>query len=401
MAEGRLRPTWVEVDLEALSSNVALMREIAGSAALCAVVKADGYGHGASDAAAAALDAGAAWLAVAVMDEAVALRDAGITAPILLLSDPAPDAAAEVVVQRVTPTVSSRASVRAIASAAARVGVEATVHLKIDTGMHRIGVAPEAAGELAREVADAPGVALGGVFTHLAVADGASAEDREFTALQLRRFEEGVLAVRAQGASGFLRHAANSAATIAHPAARYDLVRTGIAIYGEVSSAAVADALWASGGRRLEPVMSLRSRVVAQHRLAAGERPSYGRLRPLPADSTVATVPIGYADGLPRRYFSAGGEVLIRGQRRPLAGVVTMDQIVVDCGPGGDVELGDEVVLLGAQGEERISVGEWAGILGTINHEVLTLIGARVPRVVSSDAKALRDGGVPGARPGR
>ncbi len=397
MPEGTLRPTWAEIDLDALSANVRLLREMAAPAALCAVVKADGYGHGAVSVARSALDAGAAWLAVAVVDEAVALREAGLSAPILLLSDPVADAVEATLAHSVTPTLSGRGGVAALGRAAARLGVEAAVHLKIDTGMHRLGVAPEEVAELAAEVCDTPGIGIGGVYTHLAVADGDSSEDREFTELQLRRFDEGLAAVRSRGVDPYLRHAANSAGTIAYPASRYDLVRTGIAMYGEVSSPFVGQALAsATAGRRLEPVLSLHSRVVALRRLAAGERPSYGRLRPLPANSVVATVPIGYADGVPRRFFTGGGQVLIRGRRRPLAGVVTMDQMVVDCGGGDEVEVGDEVVLVGSQGAERIGVSEWAGWLGTVNHEVLTLFGARVPRVVSRDAKALRDGGVPG-----
>jgi alanine racemase len=399
MPEGTLRPTWAEIDLDALAANVRLLREVAAPAALCAVVKADGYGHGAVAVARSALDAGATWLAVAVVDEAVALRDAGITAPILLLSDPVADAVEATLAHSVTPTLSSRGGVAALGRAAERLGVQATVHLKIDTGMHRLGVVPEAVGELVEAALDAPGLGIGGVFTHLAVADGDSPEDREFTDLQLRRFEQALKVVRSQGVEPGLRHAANSAATIAYPSSRYDLVRTGIAIYGEVSSPFVGEALAAAtGGRGLEPVLALHSRVVALRRLTAGERPSYGRLRPLSVDSLVATVPIGYADGVPRRFFSAGGEVLIGGRRRPLAGVVTMDQMVVDCGGAGDVEVGDEVVLLGRQGSERITVSEWAGRLGTINHEVLTLIGARVPRVTSREAKALRDGGLPGGQ---
>ncbi len=362
------------------------------------MVKADGYAHGAVRVARAALDAGAEWLAVAVVDEAVELREAGIDASILLLSEPVADATEAVVEHSITPALYSRPCLEALGRAADRARRDVDVHVKVDTGMHRIGVAPDDAGPLAAAVRALPRVALGGVFTHLAVADGDSTQDREFTELQLRGFERALDGVRSQGIEPGLRHAANSAATIAYPPARYDLVRTGIAIYGEVPSPTVGDALaQATGGRGLRPVRSLHSRVVALRSLAAGERPSYGRVRPLPLDSVVATVPIGYADGVPRRFFHAGGEVLIRGRRRPLAGVMTMDQMVVDCGPDGDVEVGDEVVLIGAQGGERVTVSEWAGLLGTVNHEVLTLLGARVPRVAAHEAKALRDGGVPGA----
>ncbi|MGH8995403.1 MAG: alanine racemase, partial [Acidimicrobiales bacterium] len=214
------------------------------------------------------------------------------------------------------------------------------------------------------------------------------AEDREFTDLQLSRFEAHLAELEARGVRPALRHAANSAGTIAHPRARFDMVRTGIALYGELPHPSMAAALATAGdGAALRPVMSLRSQVVAVRRLDAGERPSYGRLRPLPEASTVATVPVGYADGVPRRLFDNGGEVLIGGRRRPLAGAVTMDQIVVDCG-ADDVAVGDEVVLIGPQGDGHIGASEWAERLGTISYEVLTGIGPRVPRVVSGVKKA-------------
>jgi alanine racemase len=263
------------------------------------------------------------------------------------------------------------------------------VHVKVDTGMHRVGLAPEAAADFALAVARSQ-LSLEGFWTHLAVADGDRAEDREFTDLQLSRFEGHLADLEARGVRPALRHAANSAGAIAHPRARYDMVRTGIALYGELPHPAMAAAIAAAGdGEALRPVMSLRSQVVAVRRLDAGERPSYGRLRPLPEPSTVATVPVGYADGIPHRLFDNGGEVLIGGRRRPLAGAVTMDQIVVDCG-ADDVAVGDDVVLIGTQGDEHIGASEWAERVGTISYEVLTGIGPRVPRVVSGAKEALR-----------
>ena len=191
-----------------------------------------------------------------------------------------------------------------------------------------------------------------GLWTHLAVADGGSAEDRAFTAAQLDRFDAVAADLAASGRRPGLLHAANSAAAIAWPRARYDLVRCGIALYGYLPSPSVAEAFSAAvGGEALRPAMALRARVSAVRRLAAGERPSYGRLRPLPARSVVATVPIGYADGVPRALFGAGFSVLIGGRRCPLAGMVTMDQIMVDCGPDAVVAPGDEVTLLGRQGD--------------------------------------------------
>ncbi len=217
------------------------------------------------------------------------------------------------------------------------------------------------------------------------MADGADPVDREFTRTQLERFDTVLATLGSAGHHPSLVHAANSAGTIATPGARRDLVRCGIAVYGVAPTPALAEQLAAAtGGVRLRPVLSLRTRVTFVRDVDAGERPSYGRRRPLDERSTVATAPIGYADGVPRRLFDQGGDVLIRGARRPLAGVVTMDQIMVDCGPAGScgVEVGDEVVLIGKQGDEEITADEWAGLLGTISYEVLCGIGPRVPRVI-------------------
>jgi alanine racemase len=207
-------------------------------------------------------------------------------------------------------------------------------------------------------------------------------EDRDFTQEQLHRFERVVASMKQAGLRTDVLHAANTAGAVAFPAARYDMVRCGIGLYGYLPGPAVAGAfLAAARGDALRPVMSLKARVVAVRLLAAGERLSYGRLRPLPGTSLVATVPIGYADGVPRALFTRGAQVLIGGRRCRLAGMVTMDQIVVDCGNDRSVRPGDEVVLLGRQGNEEITADEWAGLLGTISYEVLCGIGPRVPRV--------------------
>ncbi|MGO9458478.1 MAG: alanine racemase [Acidimicrobiales bacterium] len=381
MAEGRSRPARAEIDLGAVAHNASVLRRICGPAALCAVVKADGYGHGAVPAARAALEGGAGWLAVAIVDEGIELREAGVTAPVLLLSEPPAGAADDVVAHGLTPTVAGPELLGPLAAAARRRGTRLGVHVKVDTGMHRVGVAPEGAVSLWAAVAGEPALSAEGLWTHLAVADGGSEGDREYTALQLRRFAEVAAAVTAAGPRPTVLHAANSAGAISFPSARHDLVRCGIALYGVAPSPAVADDLVAAGAPPLRPALSLRSSVVAVRRLGAGERPSYGRLRPLPVDSVVATVPLGYADGVPRALFKAGYSVLIGGRRRPLAGMVTMDQLVVDCGPDAEVGPGDEVTLLGRQGDEEITATEWADLLGTIAYEVLCGIGARVPRV--------------------
>jgi alanine racemase len=385
VAEATTRATRAEIDLDAFRANVALLAEISRPASLCAVLKADAYGHGALLVAGAALEAGAAGLAVAVPEEGVELREAGIgAAPILVLAEAPADAVAEMVAHRLTPTLYSAPGLALMDRAAAALGSKVRVHVKVDTGMHRVGLPPSAVVEYVDRLQQSR-LELEGLWTHLAVADGVSEEDIAFTGLQLERFAGVVDALAGVGVHPAVRHAANSAGAIAHPAARLDMVRAGIALYGELPSAELGPVLEReSGGRALRPVLSFLSAVSAVRRLEAGERPSYGRRRPLPAGGLVATVPVGYADGVPRRLFDVGGEVLIRGRRRAIAGVVTMDQLMVDCGPNGEVDVGDEVVLIGTQGEERIGADEWARMLGTISYEILTGIGNRVPRVVRS-----------------
>ncbi|MGH9019347.1 MAG: alanine racemase, partial [Acidimicrobiales bacterium] len=379
-----LRPTWAEIDLAAVRHNVRLLRRLAAPAALCAVVKADAYGHGAVAVAGAAVEAGAAWLAVALVEEGMTLRHAGIGAPVLVLSEPTPSAMASVVEHRLTPTLYSAAGVAAAAAAAAAAGIVLGVHVKVDTGMHRVGAAPAEIPALVAAVTGAPSLAFDALWSHLAVADEGGAEAAAFTAGQLAVLEETRAALAAAGYDPPFVHAANSAGAMAHPAGRLDMVRCGIALYGVVPAPVVAPVLAAdaavAGTELLRPVLSLRSSVALVRRLPAGARPSYGRRRAVADGAVVATVPIGYADGVPRRYFADGGTVLVGGRRRPLAGTVTMDQIVVDCGVDTAVSVGDEVVLIGRQGSETLTVQDWADVLGTIGNEVLTEIGARVPR---------------------
>jgi alanine racemase len=388
-----LRPVWAQIDLDALVHNVRLLRSIVGPAELCAVVKADGYGHGAVMVGRAALEGGARWLAVATVEEGVELRDARIDAPVLLLSEPPPDAMTEVVRASLVPTLYSVDAIAMAQKAAATSGAALEVHVKVDTGMHRVGAASHELEDVLCALGRSDALRLGGFWTHLAVADGETDEDREYTARQLQHFAKARKVVTKTLGKPPLAHAANSAAAIAFPDSRLEMVRCGIAIYGSLPAESMGDVLSTalarakrSGsdpplGEGLRPVMSLRARVTHVAELDAGERPSYGRMRALAERSVVATVPIGYADGVPRRYFTNGGTVLVGGSRRPLAGAVTMDQIMIDCGPGSGVRVGDEVVLMGAQGDQRISAWDWAEVLGTISYEVLARIGPRVKRV--------------------
>ena len=372
---GRLRPAWAEIDLDAVRANAELLVRLVAPSRLCAVVKAGGYGHGSIPIARAALAGGATHLAVALVEEGRRLRDAGIDAPVLILSEPPAAAMAEVVASGLTPTIYSRPGLDAISAAARNTAAEAlAVHVKVDTGMHRVGAPPADAVALALEVSRRTELVLEGFWTHFAVADDLA---DPYTDAQVADFEAAVASLAAAGVRPPLLHAANSAGAIWHPAARFDLVRCGIALYGLAPSAELAGEGIAS---RLRPAMSLRARVSHTKSVKAGERLSYGLRYRLERDSVIATIPLGYADGVTRRLSSAGGEVLIGGRRRPLAGAVTMDQILVDCGPDADVAIGDEVVLLGRQGGEVIDAWEWAQRTETIAWEVVCGVSGRVPR---------------------
>lgn len=374
---GWLRPAWIEVDLEALRANVGYLRELVAPSAICAVVKADAYGHGAVPVARAALLAGAKWLAVALAEEGHELRQAGIDAPVLVLSEPPLEAMPLVAEDGLTATVYTRDGVACLAKAAEALpaGRRAAVHVKVDTGMHRVGAGPGAALSVARAVASEPRLLLEGLFTHLAVADEPG---HGFTRLQVERLGEVERALAAEGIVPSVVHAANSGGTLFLPEARRDMVRPGIAVYGLAPSAVTLEEPLV---QPLRPVLALKARVSYCKSVAAGEALSYGLRYRLPRTSDVATVPLGYADGVPRRLFEVGGEVLIGGRRRPIAGSVTMDQLLVDCGPGSGVCAGDEVVLIGRQGDQQVGAWEWAERLGSIAYEVTCGLSARVPRI--------------------
>ena len=363
-----------EIDLDAIRHNVGVLQIAAAPAAVWAVVKANGYGHGVVEVANAALAAGAGGLCVALVQEGIELREAGIDAPILVLTEQPPETIPDLVGHRLTPSLYTEAYADALAAHA--VG-ELPVHVKVDTGMQRVGAAPGDAPTLVAHVCRlAPRLRLDALFTHLACADepGRAANDEQLDVL------DRVLAELGPDAPEIV-HAANSAGALALPRARRSLVRCGIAIYG-ISPGAGVDHLVGE----LRPAMRLVARVAHVKQDAAGSHVSYGWRHRFERDTTVATVPIGYADGVPRRLGTLpdrpGADVLIGGRRHPIVGVVTMDQLVVDVGAAA-VAVGDEVVLLGEQGSERIRAEDWADRLGTIGYEVVCGIGSRVPRVVT------------------
>jgi alanine racemase len=296
---------------------------------------------------------------------------------VLLLSEPATPAMGEVVRSGLTPTVYTDAGVRALLAEVQGRGRHnpLPVHVKVDTGMHRVGAPPDEATRIAAEVSSHPELHLEGLWTHFAVADE---PDSDHTGEQLARLLQVAERVAAAGAGPTLLHAANSAATLYHPTTHLDMVRCGVALYGLAPS---SELRWREPAARLRPALSLRARVSYVKEVDAGERLSYGLRYALRTRSVVATVPLGYADGVTRSLAARGGQVLIGGRRYPIAGTVTMDQLLVDCGPDADVAVGDVAVLLGRQGGEEISAWEWADRTGTIAYEVVCGVSARVPRV--------------------
>jgi alanine racemase len=363
-----------QIDLDAVAHNVGVLAELAGGALVCAVVKADGYGHGAVPVARAALAAGASWLGVAQVQEARSLRAAGMEAPVLVLSEcQATPETLDLALAMDLHLVAYRPEfLDALAARARALGTRpATVHLKVDTGMRRVGCEPHQAVELARRIVDDPHLELAGTMTHLAVADEPG---NPGTGVQIGRFEEVLADLVAAGIDPGIRHASNSAATLLHPRAHLDLVRPGIAVYGIPPSPVL------SGVAPLRPAMRWTSTVRFVKPVVRGEGVSYGHRHVFEEPTVVATVPVGYADGYRRRLGLVGGVVLVRGRRCPIVGVVTMDQFVVDVGPDSDIEVGEEVVLLGTQGDDELSATDLALLVDTIGYEITCAVSPRVVR---------------------
>ncbi|MGD2101029.1 MAG: alanine racemase [Acidimicrobiia bacterium] len=354
-----VRPTYVEIDLEAVAANVLAFTELISPAEVCTVVKADAYGHGDVPVANAALDSGAAMLAVALVEEGVRLREAGIDAPVLLLSEPPPGSAHELAKWRLQPTAYSQRFVDELETTGSR----HRVHILVDTGMHRVGAPPEELPALVAAVSDSKTLDLASIWTHFPVAD----EDAVYTRAQIEVFDRLVAPFQP-----VRTHLANTAGAVLFPEARHDLCRIGLGTYGLHPCGETV------GRIELAPAMRLITHVSHVQHLAAGERPSYGRVKPLARASNVVTAPVGYADGFTRA-LTDHSSALIGGQRFPLAGTVTMDQIVIDVGDE-DIDVGEEIVLLGSQGDQTITADEWADQLGTISYEVVCSIGPRVPR---------------------
>lgn len=368
MVPGHQHETWVEVDLAAIEHNVRLAA--AGTQArIMVVLKANAYGHGAVPVAQAALRVGASWCGVARLDEALELRRAGLDVPILVLG-PVPDIRlGEAVGQGISLTVFTRQHLDAAAAAGRAAGKAARLHLKIDTGMSRLGIEPAGAPQLAQAIQTAEGAFLEGLSTHFARADE---NESEPTDLQLREFNGVLAALEAAGLRPAWIHAANSAAAATRPDAQFGLVRLGVATYGLDPS---PECRLPEGYR---PALSWKSRLVQVRTLPANRGVSYGHAYRTRAEERVGTVLVGYADGFRR---VPGNQALVGGRRAPVIGRVCMDMCVLQLDAAPAARPGDEVVLIGSQDRERIRAEEVAGRWGTINYEVVCGIGARVPRV--------------------
>ena len=370
------RWAWAEIDLGALRHNVSTLATHIGPQQLWAVVKADAYGHGAIECARVALQSGAQGLCVALVSEGIALRHSGINAPILIMSEQPAEQHRDIISYGLIATLYNEATITQFANTAHELEIMASVHVKVDSGMHRVGVSPEDAVKVAKLVAESPWVSLEGMFTHLATADVA---DTQIAQQQVSAFSSSVEQVRACGIEVRHVHVSNSASAIRKldAGAGCTMARVGIAMYG-VPGDAHTDSFGAADQLDLRPVMSVHARVSHVQRVAAGQGVSYGLKRPLEHDATVATIPLGYADGVPRGLWESGS-VLVGGVRRNFAGVVTMDQIMVNCADDV-VSVGDSVVLIGAQGSEVVTANEWAQKMGTIGYEIVCSISARMPR---------------------
>lgn len=374
------RPAWLSIRLDAIAANIVAVRRFIGPMTdVMAVVKANAYGHGLVPVAVSALEGGAAALGVAIPEEAVELREAGITAPVLVMGASDPAAAADLVRLGIDAVVSTPELLSALNTEALLLGRSARVHVKVDTGMGRVGVAPEDAPAFLRQVTDSAGIEWAGLMTHFATADE---PDLAMAREQCRKFHDVIstaMPLRSRGGPMLVVHAANSAAICALPESFQNLpggcmpaVRCGLLTYGvpPIPGGPMPD---------LTPALSLHARVTQARTVPSGTTVSYGATFRTERESRLAIIPLGYADGYARAN-SGHASVLLRGRRVPVVGRVCMDQFVVDATDTG-AEVGDEVVLLGTQGSDEITVNELAAWGNTVHHEVLARLGARLPRV--------------------
>lgn len=372
---------WAEIDLNAIAHNVRQLRHITDSKArLLVAVKANGYGHGAVQVARTALQNGADLLGVARVDEAVALRQAGIQAPILVMGYTSAQKTQLLVDHQLMPALYNLENAEKMSAALTAQERTMACHIKVDSGMGRLGIPCDAlkldgstsAVKEIMAVAQLPGLELSGLFTHFATAD---AVDKGFARLQFSRFQQLLADLQAAGLHIPLRHAANSGAIIDMPETHLDMVRAGISVYGLFPSPEVDQSRI-----DLSPALTLKAKIIHLKQVPAGTKISYGGTWEASKTTTIATIPVGYGDGY-SRLLSNRGQMIVRGKRAPIVGRVCMDLTMLDVGHIDGVTMEDEVVLIGRQGEEEISADEIANRLGTINYEVVTSLMARVDRV--------------------
>lgn len=368
-----LRPTWAEIDLGAIRHNIQQFRlHISSRTQLMAIVKADGYGHGAVQVARTAVAAGVSFLCVGMVEEAIELRENGLTTPILILGFTPQEYASYLVQYNLTPSVFTLAEAQAFSRAAVQSATRLDVHIKVDTGMARVGCQAGEADSFVQQIAALPGLQVAGLYTHFASADQA---DLTFARLQLSRYLALVQRLEAQGIMIPFKHVANSAAAICMPEAQLDIVRLGIGLYGLYPSAEVSQKQI-----QLRPAMTLKAKIIYIKDVPAGVGVSYGSTFVTTQPTRIATLNIGYGDGY-RRQLSNLGQVLVHGKRVPIVGRICMDQTMINVQDVAGVQAGDEVVVFGRQNGAQLPADEVASWLDTINYEVVTAISRRVPRI--------------------
>ncbi len=378
-----MRATFANIYMGNLRNNIEQIRSrLAPGVRLCIPVKADAYGHGAVPVAHTAVECGADYLAVAAVSEGVKLRKAGITIPILVLSLPQPSEFTEIIERHLTPSLCDSELVRMLNVTATAMGRKVPVHLKVDTGMGRIGCTAEEAPELARLIASSQGVRLDGVFTHFAVSDSLLPADVDYTRQQIETFRQVVSRIRQLGIEPGICHAANSAAVLQYPESHFDMVRPGLAVYGYYPGDITEDYLNGNGGFvNLRPMMDVRSSIVAVRQVRKGESISYGRQWVAEQDCQVGVIPAGYGDGLLRRYGESL-QVTINGRLYPVVGRICMDQCMICLGTDSPVSRWDEVIIFGPKEHGALqSAQDIADKAGTISYEIICGIDQRVPRV--------------------
>jgi len=377
----KLNRAWAEVNLDNIAHNVREIRRVTDKRAeIMGIVKADAYGHGVMEVTKTLLANGVTYLAVSMLDEAIQLRNAGISVPILILSYTDPIRSDEIIENEVTQAVFSHELAEALSNAAVRLGKHAKIHIKIDTGMGRVGFLPgySAVKDVVR-IAKLPGIIIEGLFTHFSSADES---DREYTNMQFERFMSICTELNRIGVYIPIKHVANSAAILQYPETHLDMVRPGVILYGMMPSDEVE-----GSDIDLRPAMTLKANITMVKEVEPDTSISYGRMFTTSRKTQIATVPIGYADGY-TRLLSNKGHMLVHGKRVPVLGRICMDQCMVDISDiEEEVHVGDEVVIFGTQNGETVSIEELAGQIGTINYELVSIIGKRIPRAYIKDGE--------------